>query len=88
MTRTAAQRYLVESWRGLECVRWSRVTVRGVRARVDSAIVDDNADRIYIRADGPVVGLMADWTPGRGWHRIDDPVLVTVLLDQDGGRMP
>ena len=82
MTRT----YLVEAWnRQIDCIAFRRVARAATAARTaEHYIVDLDADRVYIRAEGEVTGLMADWAATGGWKRCDDPALAAAL-DMDGG---
>lgn len=81
---TARRTYLVEAWRGLECVAFRRVSrASTVRSTADHYIADLGADRLYVRGEGEVRGLLADWAQGPGWRRIDDRALEEALTGDE-----
>lgn len=77
--------YLVEAWSGLTCVGFRRTSYSTTAAaRANGFIYDggDNhepVDRIYVRAEGSTVGLLASWQLTGGWVRCDDDALGTAL---------
>jgi hypothetical protein len=78
--RTPGRSYLVEGWRGLECVGFRRVSrPRSAVLQADRYCVDLEADRVYIRAEGTAHGLLATWQLVGGWRRVDDPALLAAI---------
>lgn len=81
------RRYLVEGWRGLDCVAFRRCMLPRVAVReADHYAADLGADRVYIRrvdtGDNAVGGLMAD-RDAAGWRRVDDPALAEIIEGGD-----
>jgi hypothetical protein len=71
--------YVVEAWAGTESVGWrSGNQARSVGRLAEAWAVDRHADRIYVRRE-TVRGLVASWTPGRGWFDLRDDKLAAQL---------
>lgn len=70
--------FTVMAYRGLDCIDFRRVQrPRTVLTASDTYIVDRNATRVIVVADG-VPGHAAEWNATGGW-RVNDPRLADVL---------
>ena len=81
---SAGRRYRVDAWKGMDCIAFRSVARASTAIReANHQIIDKGADRIYIYADGPAHGLMADWAKTGGWKRVDDPRLEAAIAADD-----
>lgn len=68
--------YLVEAWRGMECIGFRRVArLATVVSTATTYIVDQGADRVYVRRGGDTV---AAYQATGGW-RVTDAALAAKL---------
>lgn len=78
----ARKQYSIEAWRGVEAVGFQTRSRPDVVVReADAYVVDEGADRVYIRRIDLGNALVGE-RDGFAWKRMDDLAVEAVLVEQ------
>jgi 8-oxo-dGTP pyrophosphatase MutT (NUDIX family) len=69
--------FVVEAWRGMECIEFSTVARPAtVVRRASHYVLDRGADRVYVRRGREAAG---QWQVTGGWVGVNDPDLAAAI---------